>query len=132
MNEELDNKRYKTNPKQVLFAGLAHKLNIYQYIKIHSKDSKKSLSIRSEFLNDFINVRQECYDNVIVDWWEALHEATKYRRKWNFKKAAMYTLCAWEIDRELSTYTDDNIDMIAGLIERCNFKKDIFNNMNRN
>lgn len=114
--------------KQILFWSLAHNLNIYQYIEIETNESweKKPSPKDRSVLNDFINARQECYDKRLVDWWEALHEANKYRKKWELRKAAMFVLCAWEMDWELTQYTTKNIDMINMEVEKYNTKKELF------
>lgn len=114
----------KLSQKQVLFASLAHAVNIYQYLEIERCNSdRKSLSCRSEVMGEFTEVVQEYYDNWMVEWLEALYEAIRYRRKWDIRKAAMYVLCAWEMDWELKKYVEENINMIESEIKKYNFKK---------
>ena len=118
--------------KQIFFAGLAHKIDLYQYLKVDYSGGKKKISYKSEYLYNFIDARNICYDKWIVDGREALHEANKYRRKWDLKNAAMYILCAWEMDSEISSYVDKNTDMIEWQINRSHIKKELLDTINLN
>lgn len=104
---------YNMSAKVSLYAGLAHNLNIYQYLDIKkNKNGSIILWCKTSVLEDFGNARQECYDKDIIESREALHEAIKYKRKWDIKKAAMYVLCAREMDGELKAYTDNIKELI--------------------